>query len=115
MTCRALASYLKENVLDEKRGEILEAAAIKSVAVAIHTNLTSADAELFISELPNILKLNYPEVKNILKDSLEIISQVKATIQAQINFETKMLLWKDFKEYDNIFRILQAFECYKNV
>ncbi len=77
LTCRALASYLKENVLDKKRGEILEAAALKALVAAIQTNLTVADAELLISELPNILKLNYPEVKEIFSISLEIISQIK--------------------------------------
>ena len=115
LTCRALASYLKENVLDEKRGEIMEAAAIKAVAVAIHSEISVADAELLISELPNILKLNCPEVKDIFSVSLEIISQIKKTINAKIDSPEKFQFWRNFNEYDNIFRLLQAFKYYKNV
>jgi len=115
LTCRALASYLKENVIDKKRGEILEAATLKAIIAAMHTNLTVADAELLISELPNILKLNYPEVKEILSGSLEILPQIKKTINSKIDSPEKFQFWRNFNEYDNIFRLLKAFECYKNV
>ena len=115
LTCRALASYFKENVLDKKRGEMLESTAVKAVVAAIHTEISVADAELFISELPNILKLNYPEVKDILSVALEIITQIKKTINSKIDCPEKFQFWRNFNDYDKIFRILQAFKYYKNV
>ena len=114
LTCRALASYFKENILDEERGEILETATLKAILVAIHTEISVTDAELLISELPNIFPLRYPEVKDIFKISLDLISQIKKTINDNIDGHTKFGLWRNFNDYDKLFRLLKAFENYKN-
>ncbi len=112
LTCRALASYLKENILDETRGAFVEKATLKAIQAAALTNLSVADAELLLSELPNILKLNYPEVKEILNISLEILARMKDEFNAQIDSFGKLKFWKDFNELDNMYRILENFKYY---
>ena len=112
LTCRALASYLKENILDETRGAFIEKATLKAIQATALTNLSVADAELLLNELPNILKLNYPEVKEILNISLAILERMKDEFNAQIDSFGKLKFWKDFNELDNLSRILESFKCY---
>ena len=113
LTCRALASFLKCNVLDNARGEFIEKLSLQAIYYTLLTDLSSEDAELFLSELPNLLPLNYPVVKDIYKISLEIIPQLKSQIQSSITDHTKFEHWQDFNEYDNLLRILKVFENYE--
>ena len=78
LTCRALAVYLKENLLDETTGKFFEESALNAVYKTItSTVLTLADVFLLIAELPNLLQLKYPVVKNIVEVCLNFIPQLK--------------------------------------
>ena len=112
LICRALASYFKENLLDQKDGEILEKSALTAINLILNTNLQAYEAQLFFSELPNLLPLNYPIVKNIRSSSLVLINRNKLAIQSQIDCQEKMDMWQYWNEFDNLFRILKGFENY---
>lgn len=112
LTCRALASYLKENILDKERGEFIEKATLNAIYSTMQTDMSLADTEMLLSELPNILPLNYPVVDNIRAACVEIISQLKDAIRMKIDNDEKLILWHNFNEYDNLLRLLKGFEGY---
>ena len=70
--------YLKENLLDETTGKFFEESALNAVYKTItSTVLTLADVFLLIAEMPNLLQLKYPVVKNIVEVCLNFIPQLK--------------------------------------
>ena len=110
MTCRALASFLKGNVLDTARAKMVEQASLQAIYSTMFTNVSFVDCELLMSELPNLLQLNYPEVQNIFKACLDILPLMKKSINISIDHDTKCIFWRDFNDYDNLYRILNAFK-----
>ncbi len=96
-------------MLDKKRGEILEAAAVKGIVAVLHTELTVADAELLISELPNILKLNYPEVKDILNSCMVIISNLLIMYRNSIENQYNWKVWNKYAQYNSLLNMLKVF------
>ena len=111
LTCLALSTYLKENVLGKERGEILEELSLKAIYFSMSMNIFSADAELLLNELPNILSLKYPEVKEILKDCPKIIEQLKNGYKSLITNRTYEF-WRNFNDYDNLQRLLEVLNSY---
>ena len=78
LTCRALSTYLKENLLEENVGKFFEEAALNAVFKTITTTtVLLPDILLLLDELPNLLQLNYPVVKNIVAVCLDFIPQIK--------------------------------------
>ena len=114
LTCLALSTYLRENVLGSERGEFVEQLSLHAVFKTTFTTLTLADSQLLLNELPNILPLKYPEVKNIYENSLAIVAQIKNYISDSIDCHEKFLYWREFDNMDNLLRILQGFESYVN-
>ena len=70
-------------------------------------NLNFIEVMLLISELPNILPLKYPAVKDIINACIQLLPQVKKFIHSTITTDKTMLQWKNFTKYDYILRILQ--------
>ena len=58
------------------------------------------DAQLLIRELPNLLRLPYPAVKDLRKTTLQIISLMK-------NIYHLNYMWKDYIEMDYISDLLK--------
>ncbi len=114
LTCRALASYLKGNVIDEARGEFVETASLKAILSTMFTTVSFADTKLLLSELPNILQLNNPVVKDILTACLNILPQIKNKISNKIDNAQKFMFWIEFEDYDNLYRLLKVFESYEH-
>lgn len=114
LTCRALATYLKENALGQKRGELLEQLILKAIHSTMLTNVSVGDTEMLLSELPNILPLNYPVVENIRQGCIEIIPQIQKIIRKSIDSPEKMSMWKEFFEFDNLLRMLKVFDSYQH-
>ena len=110
LTCRRLAEFLRENLLDESVGRNFEELALKSVLRTMTTNVSIADLQLLIAELPNILPLKYSVVDDILQGVLQMIPQFKSVIQSSIDKSEKMMLWRDFCELDYIFELVKTFE-----
>ncbi|MBQ7704460.1 MAG: hypothetical protein IJT73_03395 [Selenomonadaceae bacterium] len=112
LTCRALASYLKENILGDERGKIFEQLSLRAIYATTFTGLSIADSKLLFSEFPNILPLKYPEVKQIYTNCLVLIPEVKNLIRLHIDRQEKFLYWREFNNLDNLQRILQNFKIY---
>ena len=101
LTCRALAEFLKTQLADESTAKFFEEAALKAILKSAVTGMSFADAQLFIRELPNLLSLPYPAVKEIRAVAVQIISQLMHVLHLN-NY------WKDFVELDYILRLLQT-------
>ena len=110
LTCQALVTFLNGNLIDDVRGSVLEELTLNAVFKSSLTGLPFADAELLLSELPNFLSLPYATVEDIRLVCLQIIPQLKDTLRVKIDNASKFLYWRDFNDYDNLYRILNAFK-----
>lgn len=100
LTCLSLSSHLRgkfPNDSDDWR--ICEKKSLEAILESIR-NLTPAEAQLFIRELPKILRLPYPAVEKILHNALKIIEQMMAF--ARVN-----KAWPDYMELDYLRDILK--------
>lgn len=100
LTCLSLSSYLRgkfPNDSDDWR--ICEKKSLEAILESIR-NLTPAEAQLFIRELPKVLRLPYPAVEKILHNALKIIEQMMAF--ARVN-----KAWPDYIELDYLRDILK--------
>ena len=86
LVCRAASNYLGLKLHEEAS----LAAILKSLE-----NITVADAQLLIRELPKLLRLPYPAVEDLRGVALQIIKQLKDFMR--LNF-----MWKDYVELDYI-------------
>ena len=114
LTCRKLAEHMRENILDENAGRFFEEAALNAIHKTLSTSLNFFDIQLLLQEMPNILPLNYPLVKNIRSLCIDILSKVKTLIRNSINDPKKIMRWKDFIEYDYLMKMLQTFDNYEH-
>ena len=94
LTCRAVASYLKTKLADDAPAKFFEEASLKAILKSVN-GMTFADARLLIRELPNLLTLPYPVVKDLRNFSLQLIPQLMSTMRMN-------LMWKDYVEIDFI-------------
>ena len=93
LTCTVASKLLQEKFLEEASlGAIL-----KSL-----DGLKLSDARLFLDELPNLLCLPYPVVKELRGAAIQIISQT-------MNFMRENEFWKDFSDLENLRRLLKIF------
>ncbi len=93
LTCRAASNFLQEKFLEEASlGAIL-----KSL-----DGLKLSDVRLFLGELPNLLSLPYPVVKELRGAAIQIISQT-------MDFMREKELWKDFSDLEHLRRLLKIF------
>ena len=100
LTCRAVASYLKTKLTDDAPAKFFEEASIQAILKSLNA-MTFADARLLIRELPNLLTLPYPVVKDLKNFSLQIISQL-------MNVMHLNNMWKDYVELDYIQDLLRS-------
>ena len=114
LVCWKLAGYLRENLLDKESANFLEESALKAIYKSLFTSMTLADIKLLLSEMPNILTRDYPIVKNIVEACIKILSQIKDSVRNTINDPKKMLMWRQFTEYDYLMRMLQSFKFPEN-
>ena len=102
LTCRAVAAYLQTKLTDSVVAKDLEEAALKATLRAIQ-GMTLADARLFLRELPKLLSLPYPAVKDIRKAALNIIPQL-------MNVMHLNRMWRDFAELNYTQDLLKIFK-----
>lgn len=91
LTCRAASNLLGEKFLEE--------AALGAVLKSLD-GMKLSDVRLLLSELPELLSLPYPVVKDLRGATLEIISQT-------MNFMREHEFWKDFSDLEHLRRLLQ--------
>lgn len=91
LTCRAASRLLQEKFLEEASlGAVLKS----------FDDLKLADVQLLLSELPNLLPLPYPAVKDLRGAAIEIISQT-------MDFMRENEFWKEFLDLEHLRRLLQ--------
>ena len=94
LTCRALSNYLGLKLHEEA-----------SLAAILNSldGLKFSDARLLIRELPELLSLPYPAVKDLRIATMNIISQL-------MNVMHLNNVWEDFVELDYLQRLLRNFK-----
>ncbi|MBE8951785.1 MAG: glycosyltransferase family 92 protein [Quinella sp. 1Q7] len=93
LTCCAAAERLQEKIF----AEASLAAVLKSL-----DGLNFSDAQLFLSELPNLLRLPYSAADDLRGAAIEIISRL-------IDFMRANECWKDFAKLEHLRRLLKIF------
>ena len=93
LTCCAAAECLQEKIF----AEASLAAVLKSL-----DGLNFSDAQLFLSELPNLLRLPYPAAEDLRGAAIEIISRL-------MDFMRANECWKEFAELELLRRLLKIF------
>ena len=99
LTCLALSSYLRENVLPEM--SFCEELSLKKVA-ELSARMNFAEASLLLRELPKILRLPYPDVKKIRAACLEIIPQMLSPLREKVGVS------RDYIELDYLLDFLRS-------
>ena len=107
LTCRKLAAFLRENLLDKDFGMALEEASLRAVQKTFTTNLTLADLRLLIDEMPELLTLEYPVVNEIRETLIQILPQV-------MNIFRVNNVWREFRELEFFMDMLKAFDFYEH-
>lgn len=102
LTCRAVAAYLKTKLTDDKPAKFFEEASLNAALKSIN-NLTFADAQLLLSELPNLLVLPYPVVNELRDACLKIVPQMAEFMHLRGR-------WGEFAELNYIQRLLQTWK-----
>ena len=91
LTCLALSNYLLERFPNNSNEwKNCQKASLEAVLRSIES-LKPAEAQLFIRELPHLLRLPYPIVKKLRLAALEIINQM-------INLSRMKKAWRDYME-----------------
>lgn len=99
LTCRAVATYLQSKLTDSTPAKFFEEAALKAILRSFGV-MNFADARLFLRELPKLLSLPYPVVKDIRQVALSLIRQLKNTFHMNI-------MWRDYIEFDYLQDLLK--------
>ena len=106
LTCLAVATYLKNNdFLEETGGKIFEEAALNAILKTLSSNIELYEFRLIFGELPNILALNYPAVKNIRDNCIKLLNRFALICN-------KFQRYNDFADTENFLRLLQTFDNY---
>ena len=101
LTCLALSTYLRENFPnDSAMWQTCEKTSLEAILKSIG-ELSIAEAQLFIRELPRFLSLPYPAVEEIRRGALEIIQQM-------ISFARSNKAWSYYTELDYLKDILKG-------
>ena len=102
LTCRAVSSMLKSKLADDTPAKFFEEASIKAIIKSFN-GMSFADARLLIRELPELLNLPYPAVKDLRVATMNIIPQLMNVLHLNN-------AWKDFVELDYLQRLLKNFK-----
>ena len=94
---------MKDKVFDETGAKFFEEAALNAIFRSLHSPLQFADVLLLIDEMPKILTLNYPAVKNICNVLVNIIPQVLDAFRTRDR-------WQEFNDMKYKFELLKIFK-----
>lgn len=109
LICRAIISHSKNILFDEKTANFFEEVALNAIYKTLMTHIQIADVKLLLSDLPNILPLNYPVVKDIQNTCVNIISQIMNFMRT--NVPTYLpALWKEYAWFSEYQNLLKAFK-----
>ena len=98
LTCRAIGSKLREHFPEDESLKIFEEASLAAVIKSLD-GLTLSEAQLFISELPNLLALNSPVTDELRGAAIQVISQMTDFMRANE-------YWKDYADLEHLKKII---------
>ena len=109
LTCRALASHLREVMFDKTAGNFFEEASLNAIYRTLYTQVSLADVRLLLAELPKILPLDYPVVDDIRKACIQLIPQIQNAFRVYdpnawrefVNLQYALNMLKTFDEYEH--------------
>ena len=94
LICRALSTYLRERFPnDAEYWKICEETSLKAILQSLGSELNLAEANLFVRELPELLRLSHPVIKEIRIAGQQIISQLMNIARVRAN-------WLHYTELD---------------
>ena len=103
LTCLNLSIYLRENYLGANKENLFVELSLNAIHKALHFGMSMADIMLLIGEMPKILALNYPVVKNIRDIVIQIIPQILVTLRTNNR-------WQEYSELDYKLDMLKIFK-----
>ena len=102
LTCLNVIPHLKDNFIDETAAKFFQEASLNAIHRTLYGKLTMADMLLLLTEMPKILKMKYPAVKNIRDICTQIVPQMMTTLRM-------MGKWQELNELDNTLNMLKSF------
>ncbi|MBQ7198578.1 MAG: hypothetical protein IJS29_04880, partial [Selenomonadaceae bacterium] len=103
LTCLHLTKYLKEKYLEDTAAKFFEEAAINAINRSLYSGMTAADLFLLLREMPKILQMDYPAVKNIRDLCINFVNQIMVTYRMANQ-------WQKFTELDDKLELLKNFK-----
>ena len=115
LTCRSLAAYLRDkNFIDEETGNVLENLSLYAVCRSLYSKNFLPDLYLLISEMPNILKLPYPVVNELVDLCIETVSQIQIGLREGLKDRADLPeVWRKITELDYKLEMLKSFAALK--
>lgn len=117
LTSFNVALRLQKNLLDETAGKFFVDAALNAIVQTLCTEFSSADAYLFIRELPKILPLSYATVEPLKSICAGMLESMKDVLQRSSDEkknrdidEDEMATWRKITELDNLEKFLAIFD-----
>lgn len=107
LTCRALAAYLRDNLLEKNFADALEEASLRAIQKSFTRNVSMPDMRLLLVEMPNLLMLDYPVVEDIRQSCINIVQQILYIFK--INYA-----WPYYIELQHTLDFLQTFDEYSH-
>ena len=103
LTCRKLAEHLREKILDDYTGNVFEEMALRAVYKSLFVNANIEDLRLLFSEIPVLLTLDYPVVKDIQKACTNIIPKL-------MNLFRVNNVWREFNDLEYLLNMLKVLD-----
>ncbi|MBE8951325.1 MAG: glycosyltransferase family 92 protein [Quinella sp. 3Q1] len=103
LTCRAVSEYLSKRITNDAPTKFFEEAALTAIFKTLFGGMNFADMRLLIRELPALLRLPYPVVKDLRNAVLQIIPQMMEVMKTSS-------LWREFMELGYIQDLLKTFK-----
>ncbi len=103
LTCLNLTAYLKEKYLEDTAVKFFEESSLNAILRSLQAGVVGSDLLLLLSEMPKILKMNYPAVESIRDTLIKFIPQMMIFLRMSGH-------WQEFNELDNTLEMLKSFK-----
>ena len=103
LTCRAVASYLQTKLADSAQAKFFEEASLRAIVKSLD-KVMIGDFQLLIRELPKLLALPYPAVKDLRNELIKCMPQIIDSLHMHF-------AWQEYVTMDHIHDLLKLKEC----
>ena len=112
MVCWKISLYLQKIFPDEENIKLFEEAAIEGLLKSIKgmSSISMSEAQLLLSELPELLKINPTDAQQIRDVCIQIIKFLRQFLNDGVAVSHNTNLWKDFANWNYNLRILESLE-----